>query len=42
MIVPMKRLILLCVAEDSANTLEKLRDLDKYGDIRETLAALVF
>ena len=27
MIVPMKRLILLCVAEDSANTLEALRDL---------------
>ena len=27
MIVPMKRLLLLCVAEDSANTLEKLRDL---------------
>ena len=27
MIVPMKRLLLLCLAEDSANTLEKLRDL---------------
>ena len=27
MIVPMKRLILLCVADDSANTLEALRDL---------------
>ena len=27
MIVPMKRLILLCVAEDSANTLEVIRDL---------------
>ena len=27
MIVPMKRLILLCVAEDSANTLEALRNL---------------
>ena len=27
MIVPMKRLILLCVAEDSASTLEALRDL---------------
>ena len=26
MIVPMKRLLLLCLAEDSANTLEKLRD----------------